>query len=129
MRHASNTEAVEATEAPVEVVAEAEEVQETTAERLTRELREKFQGERIQVQFEQGVINPIELAKFMSVRPQMVYQDIRSGRLTAAKHNNTQKWVIDRSIAIDYAAAYLDRKAQRLLQLQREQEEALSKAS
>jgi len=89
---------------------------ETTAQRLVRELRERHSGERIQVQFEQGVINPIELAKFMGVRPQMIYQDIRAGKLAAVKLNNTQKIVIERDVAMTYAAAYLDRKAARLLQ-------------
>jgi hypothetical protein len=105
----------------------ATEVEETTAEKLVRQLREKYQGERIAVQYEQGVINPIELAKLMGVRPQMVYQDIRSGRLSATKHNNTQKLVIERSVAIAYASAYLDRKAVRLLQ--QEQEAAAIKAA
>jgi hypothetical protein len=104
------------------------EVEETTAERLVRELKEKFATERVGIQFEQGVINPIELAKLMGVRPQMIYQDIRSGKLTAVKHNNTQKLTIERSIAIEYASRYLDRKAARVLQSEQE-ERAQAQAS
>jgi hypothetical protein len=91
--------------------------QETTAQRLVRELREaNVESSRIALQFSQGVINPMELAKFLGIRPQQVYQAIRDGKLSAVKQNNTQKLVIENSEAIRYAATYLDRKAQRLLQ-------------
>jgi hypothetical protein len=85
-------------------------------------------GERVGIQFREGIINPMELAKLMGVRPQMVYQDIRSGKLTHVVDNNTQKKVVPAAIAIDYAAKYLDRKAQRILQHAQEAE-AIAAAS
>jgi hypothetical protein len=103
-----------------EVEESPEEVTETTAQRLVRQLNEKFYGERVAIQFESGIVSPIELAKMMGVRPQQVYADIRSAKLTATQHNNTQKWTIERSVAIEYAASYLDRKAARLLQAEQE---------
>jgi len=93
------------------------EAAETTAQRLVRELREAdTNSSRIALQFSQGIINPMVLAAFLGIRPQQVYQAIRDGKLTAVKQNNTQKLVIERSEAVRWAAVYLDRKAQRLLQ-------------
>ena len=94
---------------------------ESTALRLRRELQEAADaGERIGLQYQQGIINPMELAKLMGVRPQHVYADIRSGKLTHVVDNNTQKKVVPAAIAIHYATMYLDNKAARLLQLEQE---------
>jgi hypothetical protein len=77
--------------------------------------------ERMQEQLEHGVINPILLARYISVRPQMIYQAIRDGKLTAVDFNNTQKKFIRIEEAIRYASRYLNRKQQRDLEKLREE--------
>jgi hypothetical protein len=78
--------------------------------------------ERIQEQLAEGGMNPILLARYIGVRPQMIYQAIRDGKLTAVTHNNTQKQFIRLAEAIAYAAKYLDRKRQRDLEALREEQ-------
>jgi hypothetical protein len=77
--------------------------------------------ERMQEQLEHGVINPILLARYIGVRPQMIYQAIRDGKLTAVDFNNTQKKFIRLAEAISYASRYLNRKQQRDLEKLREE--------
>jgi hypothetical protein len=67
-----------------------------------------------------GIVNPIVLAEAIGVRPQMVYNYIRSGRIKAVKHNNTQKLVIEWKEAVAFAQRYMDRKARAELKRQQE---------
>jgi len=66
--------------------------------------------ERLVSQISNEVVNPIELAKALNIRPQMVYNHIRSGRIPS-HHNDSQKLVIDLRDALEYSAKYLNRKA------------------
>jgi hypothetical protein len=111
---------------------EIPEPEEVTPEQLEQELREgtNLRGigleqegdiERMQEQLEHGVINPILLARYIGVRPQMIYQAIRDGKLTAVDFNNTQKKFIRLGEAIRYASRYLNRKQQRDLEKLREE--------
>jgi hypothetical protein len=76
---------------------------------------------RIQEQLEDGVINPILLARYIGVRPQMIYQAIRDGKLTTTSTNNTQKKFIRIGEAVRYASLYLNRRQQRELDKLREE--------
>ena len=58
-----------------------------------------------------GVVNPIELAKALDVKAQMIYNYIRSGRIKGAYLNDTQKLVIPSDSAAEFASSYLSRKA------------------
>src|SRR5215469_14990502 len=79
----------------------SEAVEPITEEGLLAELRAKNYRnlgmenpediDRIEEQLRQEVISPIILARYINVRPQMVYQAIRDGKLTAVDFNNTQK--------------------------------------
>lgn len=101
---------------------------ESTVQKLRRMVQERAFGDRIVLQYSQGVINPMELAKITGQHPQQIYADIRAGKLTYVTDNNTQKKTIPNAIALEYAGRYLDRKAAKLLQ--REQEaRAMGKAS
>lgn len=67
-------------------------------------------------QKQQGLINPIVLAKLMGVRPQMIYNYIRKGRFTqedAFGINSTQKITIRLNEAIGFASSYVGRKENR----------------
>lgn len=75
-------------------------------------------------QHEQGVINPIVLAKVMGIRPQMVYNYISKGKFSVvdesgelvashAKQNSTQKKVLDFEEANTWATQYFERKVER----------------
>jgi hypothetical protein len=76
--------------------------------------------DRLKMQRELGVVNPIEFAKLLGVRPQMIYNYIRSGKIKAAKHNNTQKLYIEADEADRFAREYLGRKQARAQQIERE---------
>jgi hypothetical protein len=67
-------------------------------------------NQRLQEQLTSDVVNPIELARFLNCRPQMVYQYVRKGKI-ARDTNNTQKIVIPRAVAVAFAQGYLNRKA------------------
>jgi hypothetical protein len=69
--------------------------------------------ERLFAQQSEGIVNPIVLAKALGVKPQMIYNYIKNGKITAVKQNNTQKLVISWSEAIDFAQRYLNRKLRR----------------
>jgi hypothetical protein len=105
--------------------------EETTAQRLTRELKEKHfptlvgktaadDRKRLSVQIDEGVINPIMLARLLGIVPQQVYQAIAKGKLPAMTDNDTQKRRIKFDDAVRWAANYLDRKD--LRERQKEQE-------
>ena len=72
--------------------------------------------ERLDKQLADNVINPILLARYVGVQPQMVYQYIRDGKLPLTKANNTQKLFIPEASAFAWAAMYLNRKRLRLQQ-------------
>jgi hypothetical protein len=78
--------------------------------------------ERLVQQKEQGVVNPIILARALGVRPQMIYNYIREGKIASVADNNTQKKVIPYSVALAFAQGYLDRKAQQSLKILRQLE-------
>ena len=67
--------------------------------------------ERGKAQVANGVINPIELAKALDVRPQMLYSYIRDGRLEAHETPDTQKLVIRLEDALEYVRKRLERAA------------------
>jgi hypothetical protein len=75
--------------------------------------------ERLLKQQEQGVVNPIMLAQAIGVRPQMIYNYIRQGRI-ASVMGNTQKKTIAWSVAVDFAQKYLNRKAVKQAKVERE---------
>jgi hypothetical protein len=99
------------TEANTNESTEVEETEEVlvTSEMVMQQLQE-VEG-RTAMQLQQGVINPIMLARFIGCRPQQVYGDIRSGRLVGVKDNNTQKLYVEIHQAVEYAAKRLDRRA------------------
>lgn len=76
--------------------------------------------ERLFAQKSEGIVNPIVLAKCLGIRPQMVYNYIRAGRINAVKHNNTQKLVISWDDAIEFAQRYLNRKLVKQLKVEAE---------
>jgi hypothetical protein len=76
--------------------------------------------DRLLKQQEQGVINPIMLAQAIGVRPQMIYNYIRQGRIASVTDNNTQKKTIAWSVAVDFAQKYLNRKAVKAAKVERE---------
>jgi hypothetical protein len=98
-----------------------EELPPVTAVQLVNELKErhfraalkKQDEERLLTQLQQGVVNPIMLARYVNVQPQMIYAAIRDGKLLAAKENNTQKLFITTGDALRWAAKYLTGKQQR----------------
>lgn len=75
---------------------------------------------RMHVQVTEGVVNPIELAKALGVRPQQVYNDIRAGRLGSVTHTVTQKMVIEWDDAVEYSRKRFDRELQKELKVQAE---------
>jgi hypothetical protein len=76
--------------------------------------------DRLMKQREQGVVNPIMLAQAIGVRPQMIYNYIRSGRIASVVDNNTQKKTIAWSVAVAFAQQYLNRKAVKAAKVERE---------
>jgi hypothetical protein len=76
--------------------------------------------ERLLKQQEQGVVNPIMLAQAIGVKPQMIYNYIRAGRIASVTDNNTQKKTIAWSVAVAFAQQYLNRKAVKAAKVERE---------
>jgi len=67
---------------------------------------------RLRTQMEEGVINPIMLAKFLGVIPQMMYNYVASKRIPA-HYNNTGKLVIDLDDAVEFLFARAQRNAEK----------------
>jgi hypothetical protein len=67
--------------------------------------------DRLREQHSNGVVNPIELAKALNVRPQMVYNYIRDNRIKSSR-NDTGKIVVAWGEAVAFAQRYLNRKEQ-----------------
>jgi len=66
--------------------------------------------DRLFAQQSEGIVNPIVLAKCLGVKPQMIYNYIRDGKILSTKQNNTQKLVIVWSDAVEFAQKYWNRK-------------------
>jgi hypothetical protein len=66
--------------------------------------------DRFNEQVSNGQVNPIELAKALGIRPQMIYNYVRNGKLEATQ-STTQKVQISVQVATEFAAKYLSRKA------------------
>jgi hypothetical protein len=87
-----------------------------SAQALVQELREKYsaldevQG-RLREQMDRGVMNPIELGRWIGVNPPRIYGDIRAGRVNGVTDNNTQKIVIPVHEALAYAHKVLGKRA------------------
>lgn len=94
------------------VSAEAEEGRLVSPEEAAEQLK-KAGSDRLHVQLKDGVVNPIELARAIGVRPQMIYNYIRTGKISAVRQNNTQKLFIPEAVAYDFASKYLSRKAKK----------------
>lgn len=109
---------------PVNAEADVELV---TIEDVTKTFTEKAETlPRLADQMAEQVVNPIVLAKVLGVKPQMIYNYIRNGRINAVEHNNTQKKVIPLADALAFARRYLDRKARQALKVEEQLTEASS---
>lgn len=71
-------------------------------------------------QSEQQVVNPMVLAKLAGCRPQMIYNYIRAGKIPTVTENNTQKKVIPFADAQAWLTAYLTKKGEKALRIERE---------
>lgn len=69
--------------------------------------------ERLFAQQSEGIVNPIVLAKCLGVKPQMIYNYIRNGKIPSKQTNNTQKLVILWDDAVDFSQRYFNRKLTR----------------
>ena len=94
----------ESTDAVVLPTVSDEDVQRLFAESL---------NPRVQAQLKDGILSPMLLAELLNVRPQMIYQYIGKGKITAVQLNNTQKKVVRIAEARRFAREYLSRKQQR----------------
>ena len=61
--------------------------------------------------WDSGKVNPIELAKALDIRAQMVYNYIKGGKIEGVGQNDTQKVTITNDGALAFAQKYLNRKA------------------
>ena len=96
---------------------EAEVSEEEAAERLL-----EAGSERLHQQVEMDIVNPIELAKALDIRPQQVYNYIRNGRLEGVKHNSTQKIVIPWAAAVAFASQRYSKALRKEMRIQAELE-------
>jgi hypothetical protein len=108
--------AVDESEETVTVETEAELVSLEDVEALMAESK----LERLHEQRANGVVNPIVLAQFLGVKPQMIYNYITNGHIKAAKVNSTGKKVIDLDEATAFARKYLDGKARKQAKIEAE---------
>lgn len=90
-----------------------------TEERV-RELMAESKNERLKAQVANGIVNPIVLADFLDIRPQMVYNYIRTEKIKARREEITQHIVIDLDEAVRYAQKYLNRQAEKAAKIQAE---------
>jgi hypothetical protein len=95
---------------------ETPKVSEVTAEQAEKALRNSksllpADRQRLMDQLNQDVVNPIVLARAIGVRPQMIYNYIRDGRIKSVRHNNTQKLAIELPEALRFLAARMTREA------------------
>jgi len=79
---------------------------------------------RLNQQMEQSVVTPIELAKALDIRPQMIYNYIRDGRIASRKTPDTQKIVIPLEVAQAYVATRLNKDAAKAKVVQAQLESA-----
>jgi Tfp pilus assembly protein PilE len=85
-------------------------------ELVTREEAEKcllergHRIERFSAQHDEGVVSPTILAALLKIRPQMVYNYIKQGKIPA-EQGATQKMMVHWQDAITFAQTYLNRKA------------------
>jgi hypothetical protein len=82
-----------------------------TTESTTKRLL-AVKNPRVKVMHEQGLMAPIDLAKAMEVRPQMIYNRIRDNKLPA-HFNTTGKYQLRFDDAVDFADAYFTRAAEK----------------
>ena len=75
---------------------------------------------RMKEQYALGIINPIVLADAVGIRPQMVYNYIRQGKIktqdvedTGVSTNSTQHIVIDWSTAVIWVQKFVGRKVEK----------------
>ena len=85
----------------------------------------KARSERLREQVEEGFVNPIELAKFLGVAPQSVYNAIKSGKISTSAKSVTQKITIPLEVAAMYAAQYIDKRIQKQKRIDAELKGAL----
>ena len=97
------------------ISAEAEVSVEETEERLLA-----AGSERLHTQYELDVVNPIELAKALGIRPQQVYNYIRNGRLESVRLNSTQKIVIPWVYAVEFAQQRYSKSLRKSLRIEAE---------
>jgi hypothetical protein len=102
------------------VVAKGEDIELGLDEVKDMLLKSDGASERFKAMVEAGVVNPIELAKAMDVRPQMLYNYIRNGRLQARLTADTQKFVIDLDVALKFAQRYIGKQLAKQAQIERE---------
>ena len=68
----------------------------------------------------QDIVGPIELAKAIGVKPQMIYNYIRNNRINGVHHNSTQKLVISIDGAAEFVAKRLTREANKRAKVEAE---------
>jgi hypothetical protein len=67
--------------------------------------------ERLQSSAEHGVVAPIVFARALGVRPQMIYNYIKKGKLAScAGLNSTDKIVLELDGALEWASHYVGKK-------------------
>jgi len=85
------------------------------------ELAKAHHNDRFELQAENKVVNPIVLADLLDVRPQMIYNYIRKGKITTTERtNSTQKITIPLEVAQAFAQAYLLKKGLKAAKIQAE---------
>lgn len=75
---------------------------------------------RLKAQIENGVVNPIELARAIGIKPQMVYNYIRNGKLLVRSSLETQKMVIPLDSALDFVSRRMDKDVAKKVKIQKE---------
>lgn len=98
----------------------AEELIEVSTEEAVEWLENEAESNtRLADQMANNVVNPMVLAAVCDIKPQMVYNYIRSGRLPSHT-NNTEKLVIPLEAAVEFVRNRLEKEAQKKQKLQRE---------
>lgn len=93
------------------------------------ELLLSYRNPRLKAQYAEGIINPIVLAGAVGVKPQMIYNYIRNGKIKTidldapqpgVSTNNTQHIVIAWGVAVLWTQKYLQKKADHQERVERE---------
>lgn len=77
-------------------------------------------SDKIKAQASSGTVTPVELAKYLKVVPQYIYNQMRAGRIAWRLNPETQNRVIELDVAAEFIGKRIAREAERKAKIEAE---------